>query len=261
MCLFFFLNYNIVMNKINILGIDINYKIEKTGKPILLFIHGYESSQEIINPIIKLKRSYDIVSLDLPGFGKSNFIGKVSIEFYAEIIKEFINELKLENLTLLGHSMGGAISMFVSKSDKIKKIILINPLNPFTYSTSKEKITPALMAKEIIERSKNKLKSQNVIGLFSMALDYKNKNKYLIHNQFLNNGWQSNELHDAYKDGAFKAIGISSSDDRVVLPLSIEKTQKFFGIKFMELKNASHSPFDKEANKINDFIEESMRKL
>ncbi len=62
-----------------------------------------------IQPLISIKnRNYAIYALDLPGCGESSSIlGEYSIEFYAEVVREFITKvLPNKKVILMGHSMG-----------------------------------------------------------------------------------------------------------------------------------------------------------
>jgi pimeloyl-ACP methyl ester carboxylesterase len=51
-----------------------------------------------------------VYALDLPGHGRSAGEGCDSIEAYADTVMAFIDTLSLENIVLIGHSMGGAIA-------------------------------------------------------------------------------------------------------------------------------------------------------
>ena len=54
---------------------------------------------------------YPIYSLDLPGHGKSGGESKASVDDYASAINDFVIALGLNNVCLVGHSMGAAIAL------------------------------------------------------------------------------------------------------------------------------------------------------
>ena len=109
-------------------GIRINYMDEGKGKNVLL-LHGWGGSIQTMMPIFNiLKDRFRVVTLDLPGFGRSD-TPKVPWNSYdyAECINKFINKLNLRDLILFGHSHGGRISIILaSKYDFVKKLILID---------------------------------------------------------------------------------------------------------------------------------------
>ena len=94
-------------------GYNIAYTDEGKADKTIIFIHGLGSYlQAWIKNVDVLKNNYRCISIDLPGYGKSSkepHSGQMT--FYAKVINEFIRDLKLENVYLAGHSMGGQISI------------------------------------------------------------------------------------------------------------------------------------------------------
>lgn len=242
------------MKTVTLFGIDIKYKIEDTGKPKVLFIHGYESSSIFVNSLLELERNYDIVALDLPGNGKTEFIGDLSIEFFAEVVKEFIFELNLKDIKIVGHSMGGAIAMFISDLPEVKKIILVNALNPYSYSEAKKIVNPVHVIKNVINRGKDKNAKEKASRFFEFALDYKNKNRFLVKKQLLNEEWQANDLYKKYILGASKSTIIYSENDQIIMPSSNIKTANSFKIPKTTIKSLDHSPISKNPKKFNAIL-------
>lgn len=115
--------------KININGLDINYMEEGQGQDILL-LHGWAANIQTMMPIYNiLKHKSRVITLDLPGFGKSELPNKPWNSFdYANFVKDFLDELNINNVILFGHSHGGRISIILASKykDLIKKIVLID---------------------------------------------------------------------------------------------------------------------------------------
>ena len=65
---------------------------------------------------------------DLPGHGRSDRIGRLTIDDYAENIQAFCQALELTRPVLVGHSMGGAIalSLALRHPGLLCKLVLIN---------------------------------------------------------------------------------------------------------------------------------------
>lgn len=71
-----------------------------------------------------------MIAVDLPGYGKSqkgNY--PYTLSFYADAIKNLIDELNLKDVTLVGHSMGGQISIIFALKyhEKLSKLVLAAP--------------------------------------------------------------------------------------------------------------------------------------
>lgn len=96
----------------------VKYSVAGSGKTVVL-IHGFGEDGTIWQSQIDfLKPHFRVIVPDIPGSGQSAFIPGANIETYAEIIKLIIdNEAQsfplqeAEELTIIGHSMGGYITM------------------------------------------------------------------------------------------------------------------------------------------------------
>ena len=101
---------------------SIHYRMIGKGRPVVL-IHGFAEDGNIWKGLIKyLQNNFLLIVPDLPGSGKSEMLDgeNVSIEDYAEVIKTILDkELPkvspkggdLEGAILIGHSMGGYITL------------------------------------------------------------------------------------------------------------------------------------------------------
>ena len=78
--------------------------------PHLCFLHGFCENRSIWNSIVSyLESRYTIISIDLPGFGKSSDISFSSIPQVAQQIYDLLKFEDINEVVLLGHSMGGYI--------------------------------------------------------------------------------------------------------------------------------------------------------
>lgn len=118
-------------------NINIAYTDSGSGKPIL-FVHGFASfSFTWLKLIEKLPRNFRFVTLDLKGFGYSEKIcdGKLSPFDQSIIVKEFVSKLDLKDIILVGHSMGGEISVLSLFDEEFRKkvstLILIDSAGLF----------------------------------------------------------------------------------------------------------------------------------
>lgn len=98
-------------NYCTIRGHQIFYRIEGTGQPLLL-LHGFPTNSwdwHKIYPVLKLK--FQVVTLDLLGFGFSDkpTDHEYSLFEQADIVEELLEELNIKNAALMAHEYGGAV--------------------------------------------------------------------------------------------------------------------------------------------------------
>lgn len=116
---------------IKIRNLNINY-IEKGEGECLLLLHGWGSKLDLFNNIIDhLSKEYKVVALDMPGFGKSDeMIEAWNVDDYVDFIIEFTESLKIDKLSILGHSFGGRVIIkLVNRNNlsfNIDKLILVD---------------------------------------------------------------------------------------------------------------------------------------
>nr|WP_067062444.1 alpha/beta hydrolase [Mucilaginibacter sp. L294] len=97
---------NLVSNNVRI-----DYTDTGTGDTTLLFVHGWAINKTYWEKqVAYFGKRYRVVTIDLPGFGKSGKNRKDwSTAAYGQDIKNIIDQLKLKNVILVGHSMAGDI--------------------------------------------------------------------------------------------------------------------------------------------------------
>ncbi len=89
----------------------------------------------------KLQDQYHIYALDLRGFGQSTYNKAIdSIQDFAEDVKLFIDQLKLEKFSLMGWSMGGGVAMQFTANHPtfVEKLILVESVGMKGYPIFKK---------------------------------------------------------------------------------------------------------------------------
>jgi len=90
---------------------NIFYRSFGSGDPVL-FVHGFGEDGEVWNHQVEfLKNQYHLIVPDLPGSGKSELISDMSMEGMAEVMHSIIHEENIDECTVIGHSMGGYITL------------------------------------------------------------------------------------------------------------------------------------------------------
>jgi pimeloyl-ACP methyl ester carboxylesterase len=91
------------------------------------------------NQISYFGKKYKVIAIDLAGHGESG-IGRVdyTIENYAKDVKAVIDKEKLDNVILIGHSMGGPVVLAAVEllGNKVKALITID-----TFQNIEQKFT------------------------------------------------------------------------------------------------------------------------
>jgi pimeloyl-ACP methyl ester carboxylesterase len=115
----------------NIHGIDTFLYIEGKGEP-LIWLHGMAATSDLWMYVLDdFKSDRQVIAPDLPGHGRS--IGKpakFNLDFYTEWLVNLLDTLNLKQATLVGSSMGAAVSIaFAMKyPDRTKRLVLSDAL-------------------------------------------------------------------------------------------------------------------------------------
>ncbi|MCG8308974.1 MAG: alpha/beta hydrolase [Cytophagales bacterium] len=105
-------------------GVKINYRVSGNGDTTLLFVHGWCIDQTYWdNQVNYFSNNYKVVTLDLPGHGKSGRERTLwTIENYGSDVSMIMDALDLKNIVLVGHSMGGNIILEAANRNQQKVI-------------------------------------------------------------------------------------------------------------------------------------------
>ncbi|MFC7395159.1 alpha/beta fold hydrolase [Scopulibacillus cellulosilyticus] len=112
----------------NVNDLVIHYEIEGDG-PTLVLLHGMgNNSRSWAKQINVLKNYFKVIAWDAPGYGKSSDPEEPITEFrqFAKVLKTFLDKINVQEIYLLGHSMGAAtaISLYNLYPNFIRAMIL-----------------------------------------------------------------------------------------------------------------------------------------
>ena len=121
-------------------NVKIHIKDYGQGKPVIL-IHGWPLSNEMWEYQIEnlVTNNFRVIAYDRRGFGKSSQPWNgYDYDTLTDDLQQIIEQLKLENATLVGFSMGGGevvryLSRYSGKG--VSKIILVSSITPFRLKT------------------------------------------------------------------------------------------------------------------------------
>ena len=95
----------------------------------LLLLHGYGATGAIWKRTLPfLAQHYQVIIVDLPGHGRSQFTGTWRLREIAPLLVHWLQQMGLQSVVLAGHSMGGAIAIHLTASapELIDRLILVN---------------------------------------------------------------------------------------------------------------------------------------
>lgn len=107
-------------------GLDIHYFRRGCGGRNIVIVPGYCECKENWEYIAsKLSERNTVYVVDAEGFGKSDESRNYTVEHSAKSLAEFLEKMNLDNVVLVGHSMGASIADVAScyETKRIKKII------------------------------------------------------------------------------------------------------------------------------------------
>ena len=106
-----------------------HYRRSGHGKTILL-LHGWANSLDSFEQLTDaLSEQYEVITLDLPGFGNTQAPNTAwTLDDYAIFVKDFLNKINVSNLFgVVGHSNGGALAIHALATQQINanKLVLL----------------------------------------------------------------------------------------------------------------------------------------
>lgn len=113
--------------KANINNITLNYLKGGNGNPLIL-LHGNGEDLHIFDKLIdKLKEKFTVYAIDSRNHGESTKTEDYTYETMCEDIRLFIQELKLEKVSVIGFSDGAIVTLLLTlKQPQIfKKMVLL----------------------------------------------------------------------------------------------------------------------------------------
>jgi len=110
-------------------GINVSFTNQGKGKAVV-FLHGFLENQSIwkyfANELAKTQR---VITVDLLGHGNTDCLSYVhTMEEMAEAVQAVLTHLKLRKYFLVGHSLGGYVSLALAEAqpDNIKGLVMFH---------------------------------------------------------------------------------------------------------------------------------------
>lgn len=106
----------------------VHYEVYGRGKPVIL-LHGYQGSWGLWQRTMSyLGQFYRTYALDFWGFGESGAKNKTyAVQDFVNLVGQFMDQLGIVRAPLVGHSMGGTVSLMTAMHypDRVQKVVVI----------------------------------------------------------------------------------------------------------------------------------------
>lgn len=123
-----------------------------TSAPVIA-LHGWLDNAASFDGLAPRLGDLDLLAIDLPGHGRSSHRGRYHFLDYIEDLSQAASARGLETFSLLGHSMGAAVSMLFAATfpERVERMVLIDGLTP---STVAPKEAPGQLRRAIETRAR-----------------------------------------------------------------------------------------------------------
>jgi pimeloyl-ACP methyl ester carboxylesterase len=241
------------MPTIDIQGIPHTYELSPAtsvpSRPVLVFIHGWLLSRHYWKPLTaRFASDYQCLSYDLRGFGESvprcgedSPDSCYSLSAYANDLKILLNQLDIDRVWLIGHSLGGSIALWGADAcpEQVEGVICLNSGGGIYLKEEFERFRA--IGQQIVKQRLLWLSSVPLVDLLFARMMVKNP---------LPRQWGKQRLIDFFKADRAAALGSlleSTTETEVhLLPQVVSRLQQpvyFFAgqdDKVMELQYIHH---------------------
>ncbi len=232
-------------------GVNINYVMYGDRKhSTLVFLHGWGQNIEMMKRLAdNFKNIFNILILDLPGFGLSSEPTYAwSVYDYSDAIHNLIEHLKLKNVSLIGHSFGGKVSIVYSSKYSVDKLVLLaSPFKKEVENLSlKTKVLKSLVKVPGLKTLGNSMKKR--IG----STDYKNASDMM--RNVLVKTVNTDVSNDAKKISCPTLLIWGTNDSAVSIERAYELENLIKDSAVIKFEGASHYAYLEHLNEIVNIL-------
>jgi pimeloyl-ACP methyl ester carboxylesterase len=114
-------------------GAPVAYTLAGEGSPALVFIHGWMCDQSFwAAQVPAFAATHTVVTVDLPGHGASGMVREGwPLMAFGSDVRAVIEQLGLERVILVGHSMGGPVALEAARlmPERVVGIVAVDSLH------------------------------------------------------------------------------------------------------------------------------------
>ncbi|MGE0641457.1 MAG: alpha/beta hydrolase [Thermoanaerobaculia bacterium] len=120
---------------LDVAGREVGIERAGSGAPLVL-LHGFGESTLAVEKVIPdLARHFDVVAIDLNGFGytqRPRERASYTLAGQAQLVLDVMDRLGFEKVTLGGHSYGGGVALYLAAEhpERIQRLLLVDNVLP-----------------------------------------------------------------------------------------------------------------------------------
>lgn len=142
----------------------LHHQIQGEG-PTWVFLHGFLESSTMWHALALAELPIRCIFIDLPGHGRSALPdANPSIQVMAKAVQEVLTEFKIEQFSIMGHSMGAYVGLELSQLKGFERLIL---LNSNCWPDSEQKKQDRLRVASIVMKAKSHFIREAIPNLFA----------------------------------------------------------------------------------------------
>ena len=115
---------------VNVDGVNLRYIKVGQGPPLVL-LHALRTQLDMFQKVIPtLSRHFEVYAVDYPGHGFSDIPNaEYTPELFIQSVAGFLQQLNVENATVMGESIGGTIALVMAArhNPRVHRVIAVNP--------------------------------------------------------------------------------------------------------------------------------------
>jgi pimeloyl-ACP methyl ester carboxylesterase len=252
-------------------GVDISFNAQGKGKPAIIFVPGWTNPKSVWDgQLAHFSQKYRSVAIDLAGTGASgDNRSDWTMKAFGNDVVSVINKLKLDEVVLVGFSMGTAVVIEAAKQlpDKVIGVVLVDDLKDpeMRYPPEMVSIFDSVMMDLVTNMTNEKLVD---LGFYKHNPDSSFKRIKSIYEGVSQTGWEESLL------GYFKWVNedITGALQQLKVPVTaiysdqeptnIEASKKLvprFQAKIMT--DVGHLLFWDKPEEFNRLLEESIQEF
>ena len=248
-----------------------NISFTDIGKgSVIVLLHGFLENSTMWDRIIPiLSKKNRVITIDLLGHGNSENMSYVhTMEDQAQMVKAVLNNLRLRRYTIIGHSLGGYVSLAFAElfTGNIKKLCLMNS-TALADSTEKKKSRDRAIA--MVKQNKDTFIRIAIPNLFTLTSKIKYKKEIeFVKKEALKTSLQGvvaslegmkirKDLTSILKDNTFKKLFIIGRKDPLLDYKTLINQTKNTNTKITEFTNGHMSHienFDELILSLTNFV-------
>ncbi len=241
-------------------GIPLCYEVHGTGRPALVFVHGWSCDRRYWNKQLDhFAQRYQVVVLDLAGHGESGLGRRAwTMPAFGQDVVAVVEKLGLKEAVLIGHSMGGDVIVEAAR-------LIPAPVRGLVWADTYRTLGKPLTESEV------------EAFLAPFRVDFVEKTRKFVREMFIPTSnqalvdWVVADMSAAPPEVALETIEKAITFDREILtglrelkapvgainpdyrPTDVEALQRY-GIKFLLMKGVGHFLMMEDPNTFNRLL-------